>query len=92
MGQAAQAAIGANEGRNAILLRPGQQANFRSRITSMDFVLNNDKQNQNKVQELSQLRDSESEDINIPIQKINLNVDAFIINLHEFMKENIENL
>jgi hypothetical protein len=43
MGQAAQAAIGANEGRNAILLRPGQQATFRNRITSMDFVFNNDK-------------------------------------------------
>lgn len=57
----------------------------------MDYAFN-DKLNQNNVQELSQLRDSESEDINIPIQKINLNSDAFIINLHEFMKENIENL
>ena len=57
----------------------------------MDYAFN-DKQNQNNVQELSQLRDSESEDINIPIQKINLNSDALIINLHEFMKENIENL
>ena len=32
----------------------------------MDYAFN-DKQNQNNVQELSQLRDSESEDINIPI-------------------------
>lgn len=41
---------------------------------------------------MSQLRDSESEDINIPGQRVNLNADAFYINLHEFMKANIENL
>lgn len=37
-------------------------------------------------------RDSESEDLNIPQQKSNLNQNAFFFNMHTFMKENMDNL
>lgn len=39
-----------------------------------------------------QQRDSESEDLNIPQQRSNFHQNAFFFNIHQFMKENVENL
>jgi len=77
-------------------LHPAAPANARDRLVSMDSeLIQIDDQKQPKTASLrgvgaSQLRDSESEEINIPVQRLNLNDQAFYINLHTFMKENIE--
>lgn len=39
-----------------------------------------------------QLRDSESEDLNIPQQRSNFHINAFYFNIHTYMKENMINL
>jgi hypothetical protein len=41
--------------------------------------------------EKSNLRDSESEDLTIPQQRSNFRDNAFFVNIHSFMKDNMEN-
>lgn len=47
---------------------------------------------ENKVTKLGLTRDSESEELNVPLQRSAFDSNAFFYNFHTFMKENIEGL
>ena len=95
---AARNQIAANTDANLPIRSPRAALSFqRNRFISMESqTIDIDdapsKNNDSGLMRQGQLRDSESEDLNIPQQRSNFHVNAFYFNIHTYMKENMANL